>query len=309
MFKKIKDILGFGEKTMNQENSDQELNFNTLGKFNLGIGNIGPANRSDIDKNILDEMYKRIASGEFNYNVHSSIPVICVDGRTMIDGKRLEAPSAAGGTLSMVYGSDLGNSSIQNEENELQLASKIINKLKQKGFETSVHGDNHSSCGCGACAKVKNIYQHIVERIDDITDVIEQLGISINQDEKTALVQRANQRLQSPGFFSDDRSTVLQAAQANGAQYEELVDAHNELGIAINTRPGTTVNRAAIRETFGPQYDMFIVDTWTFDSAAREITDNSDNQDAIRIAKAMAVQNVATASVLGHASLPIIPIV
>lgn len=309
MFNKIKEILGIGKETINQENSDQELSFNTLGNFNLGIGNIGPANRSDIDMNVLNEMYKRIASGEFNFKVSSSIPVICVDGRTMVDGKRLEAPSAAGGTLSMVYGSDLGNSAAQNEDNELQLASKIISKLKQKGFETSVHGDNHSNCGCGACAKVKNIYQHIVERIDDIADVVEQLGIKIDQDEKTALVQRANQRLQNPGFFSDDRSTVLQAAQENGAHYEELVDAHNELGIAINTRPGTTVNRAAIREAFGPQYDMFVVDTWTFDSAAKEITDDGDNQDAIRVAKAMAVQNVATASVLGHASLPIIAIV
>ena len=171
-----------------------------------------------------------------------------------------------------------------------------------------MHGDNHSSCGCGACAKVRNVYQHVADNVDNIARLTDQYGINISNEEKSIIVERANQRLQQPDFFNEDRSAVLQAAQENGASYEELVDAHNELGIALNIRAGTTVDRAAIRAAFGPQYDMFVVDAWTFDTAAKELMDNGNDQDAARVAKAIAVQNVATASVLGHASLPIIPI-
>ena len=116
MFEKIKEFFGLGKISSTQNEAveqdsqpEQESQFNTLGKFNLGTGSIGPANRTDIDKNVLNDMYKRLASGEFNKSVSSTIPVICVDGRTKADGTRLEGPSAAGGSLTMVYGSDLGN--------------------------------------------------------------------------------------------------------------------------------------------------------------------------------------------------------
>ncbi len=110
------------------------------------------------------------------------------------------------------------------------------------------------------------------------------------------------------GFFAEDRATVLQTAKGHGASYEELIDAHNELGIALNTRSGTTIDRAAIRAKFGPQYDMFVVDVWAFGLAAKEVNQTGNDQDAARIVKAITLQNVAIASVLGHSSLPIVPI-
>ncbi|MCB1976579.1 MAG: cadmium-containing carbonic anhydrase [Nitrosomonas sp.] len=309
MFEKIKDFIGLGKNSsMQDEVLEQELGFSSLGKFNLGAGSIGPANRTDIDQNFLNDMYKRLANGEFNKTVVSTVPVICVDGRTRADGTRIDGPSAAGGSLTMVYGSDLGNPEAQTEKTELQLTTEIINTLKQKGFETSVHGDNHSSCGCGACAKARDVYQHIANNIDNIIKLASQYCINISDEEKSIMVKRAHQRLQQPNFFHENRSSILKAAQENGANYEELVSAHNELGIALNTRAGTTVDRAAIRAAFGPQYDIFVVDAWTFNSAAKELINSDNDQSIALIAKAIAVQNVATASVLGHASLPIIPI-
>ena len=282
--------------------------YHTLGKFNLGLGTIGPANRNDIDQKILSEMYQSIASGEFNIPVNGVVPEICVDGRTDKDGKRKDAPSAAGGTLSIVYGSDLGGASTANDINEIQLATKTINILKEKGHATGVHGDDHSSCGCGACAKAKTIYQHITEHINDIASLTSQYGINLTEAEKETIVQQAKNRLNQPGFFAEDRAAVLHTAQENGSIYEELVGAHNELGIALNTKAGTTVDRSAIRTKYGPQYDMFVVDAWAFGTAAKEVNPTGNDQDTQRIAKAITLQNVATASVLGHGSLRIIPI-
>ena len=280
----------------------------TLAKFNLGLGSIGPDNRNDVDPKTVNEMYQAIAAGLFNIPVSGKVPEICVDGRTNKDGSRFSAPCAAGGTLSIVYGGDLGSGAASGDVNELQLTTQMINTLKEKGHSTGVHGDDHSSCGCGACAKAPTIYQHISERINDIASLVSQLGINVTDSEKESIVQQAKNRLSQAGFFAEDRASVVQAAQDSGALYEELVGKHNELGIALNIKPGTTVDRSAIRAKYGPQYDVFVVDAWAFGNAAKDINASDNEADEQRIAKAITLQNVATASILGHGSLRIVPI-
>ena len=288
--------------------SEDSLQYITLGKFNLGIGSIGPDTRNDIDQTVLNEMYQAIAIGLFNIPVNGSVPEICVDGRTNKSGQRKSAPCAAGGTLSVVYGGDLGSNSTSVDLTEVQLTAETISTLKGKGHQAGVHGDDHSDCGCGACAKAPTIYQHITERINDLAALISQLGINITESEKDSIVQQAKNRLNQAGFFAENRASVVQIAQDTGAEYEELVGKHNELGIALNTRAGTTVDRSAIRSKYGPQYDMFVVDAWAFGNAARDINSTGHEADEQRIAKAITLQNVATASILGHGSLRIIPI-
>ena len=291
-----------------QPSKTNNPHFHTLGEFNLGLGTIGPTNRNDIDQQTLTDMYQAIAAGTFNIPVSGAVPEICVDGRTDKDGNRKHAPCAAGGTLSIVYGGDLGGASTASDTTEAQLTGRIINMLKAKGHATGVHGDDHSNCGCGACAKAKTIYQHIAEHINDIASLVSKYGINLTDTEKQAIVQQATNRINQADFFAEDRSSILQAAQDNGSIFEELVGVHNELGIALNTKPGTTIDRSAIRTKYGPQYDMFVVDAWSFGTAADDVNPTGAEQDAQRIAKAITLQNVATASVLGHGSLSIIPI-
>lgn len=306
----IQDTKSTVEASSNQssQSGSTHSNYHTLGTFNLGFGTIGPANRTDIDQIALNDMYQSIASGKFNIAVQGTVPSICVDGRCDKDGAREAAPSAAGGTLSIVYGSDLGGGATH-DNSEMKLTARISDTLKNKGHAIGVHGDDHSNCGCGACAKVKNIYQHIAEKINDMASMTSQYGINVSQSEKESIAQQAKNRLNQPDFFAEDRSSVLNHAQECGSMYEELVGAHNELGIALNTKPGTTIDRSAIRAKYGPQYDMFVVDAWTFANAAKEVNSSGNSSDTERIAKAIALQNVATASVLGHESLRIIPIV
>lgn len=317
LIKWFKDFFGIQDtkstavppSDQSSQSDNAHSNYHTLGTFNLGFGTIGPANRTDIDQTALDDMYQSIASGKFNIVVQGAVPSICVDGRCDKDGKREAAPSAAGGTLSIVYGTDLGGGATSNDDSEIKLATRISDALKNKGHAIGVHGDDHSNCGCGACAKVKNIYQHIAEKINDMVSMTSQYGINVSQSEKDSIVQQAKNRLDQPNFFAEDRSSVLNHAQECGSMYEELVGAHNELGIALNTKPGTTIDRSAIRAKYGSQYDMFVVDAWAFANAAKEVNPSGNSIDTERIAKAIALQNVATASVLGHGSLRIIPIV
>ena len=53
---------------------------------------------------------------------------------------------------------------------------------------------------------------------------------------------------------------------------------------------------------------MFVVDAWAFGNAAKDINTVGTEETAQRIAKAITLQNVATASILGHGSLQIVPI-
>ena len=188
----------------------------------------------------------------------------------------------------------MGGASTPSDNTEIKLATRISDTLKNKGHAIGVHGDDHSNCGCGACAKVKNIYQHIAEKMDDIVSMTCQFGINLSQSEKDSIAQQAKSRLNQPDFFAEDRSSVLNNAQECGSMYEELVGAHD---------------RSAIRAKYGPQYDMFVVDAWTFGNAAKEVSLSGNTSDIERVAKAITLQNVATASVLGHGSLRIIPIV
>ena len=184
-----------------QPSKTNNPHFHTLGEFNLGLGTIGPTNRNDIDQQTLTDMY----------------PEICVDGRTDKDGNRKHAPCAAGGTLSIVYGGDLGGASTASDTTEAQLTGRIINMLKAKGHATGVHGDDHSNCGCGACAKAKTIYQHIAEHINDIASLVNKYGINLTDTEKQAIVQQATNRINQADFFAEDRSSILQAAQKSSS--------------------------------------------------------------------------------------------
>ena len=81
--KMLQQLMGSSSEDSNQAT---DITFYTLGKFNLGVGKIGPDNRTDIDQSVLKEMYRRVAAGEFNIPVSGTLPEICVDGRTNRQG-------------------------------------------------------------------------------------------------------------------------------------------------------------------------------------------------------------------------------
>lgn len=283
-----------------------KTSFNTLGDFGLGIGSIGPENRTDIDPEVVKDMYERIVAGEFLVSIEAVVPAGCVDGRVGGGGTRIPLPSAAGGTLSIVYGRDLADPGYLVDKTETELVEQTVNELQEKGHKTGVHGDDHGPCGCGACAKAREVYQHISDKADVLVNVSEKYGITISDQEKSHIVERANLRLANDSFFAGDRKSILDKAREKGAAYEELCKDHFELAVAINTQPGKTIDRAKIMEVFGDQYEVFVVDVWSFANGASEVNLSGYSEDADRTVKAMVMQNFATASVLGHSSLPIL---
>jgi hypothetical protein len=57
---------------------------------------------------------------------------------------------------------------------------------------------------------------------------------------------------------------------------DTLARSHNEVVAILNTVPGTTLDRDALRHEFGEEYEAFNVDVWSFEEAARAISPTED---------------------------------
>jgi len=184
-----------------------------------------------------------------------------------------------------------------------------VNKLKDSDMPVGAHGDDHGPCGCGACAQCLAIFEHIAEDLRDIAKLAEGLGVPVTPENQEIVVDNARHTLEN-GFFVPERSDTLVTARESGAKYEELAGPHGELFLGINTIPGTTISRERIREEFGPGYDLFVADAWSLSNVANVPGFNNTgySEEADRITQAGVVYNLATASQLGHESLPIVSV-
>jgi len=280
----------------------------TFKDFGLGVGSIGIEGRTDIERAKLQQMVEGLAGGEFNVPVNQVVPIGCVDGRTKEDGSREEVPCAAGGSLSTVYALALADDGHMSDMSELELTKNTLQLMSSRGHETGVHGDDHGPCGCGACAKAGEVFKYITEKSDAIITALSALGVVVTDEQKQLIVKNADTKLSQGNFFAEDRSSILAAAQNVGAGYEALVGQHNELLVAINTVEGTTIDRTKIRDLYGAQYDIFVLDAWSIRKAAEAASTTGYPEETENISAAMFMQNVATAAVLGNGSLGIVTV-
>lgn len=297
-----------------------------LGSFGLGNPNstIGIETRDDIDVEVLNASFEALASAEFNVPVSDSVPVVCIDGRFNENGTREDAPSGAGGSLTGTYGVALAGSGLYVAKNELELVQATFGVLQGSGNRVGVHGDNHSACGCGACAQAKTIFGNIPSAFDSISQLAGAINIDINPDRDRIINNAARLADESSGFFADDRSQVLETARnAEGSVNEIVVDDHLEVVGAVNMRPNTTVSRVAYRNYVctllmergmdqeaaikqASRYEMFVIDAWSLPNMAQTLAQTGYESDQRSLLNAMTVQNIATSSHLAHPSLPLV---
>jgi len=278
----------------------QKLDYPVLGDFELGLGTIGPEGRDDINQKTYADMLARISNGEFNVPVEETVPVICVDGRLDVNDTRMNAPSIAGSTLGLAYARVLADNGTLADQTEKEIVASTIVALKEKNHTVNVHGDDHSDCGCGACAHCIGVFEHIVSHIEGLEKASEALGVALPASD--TIVKNADDKLKA-GFLVENRAEIISTGQDAGASYEKLTAGHNELAGVINTVPDTTIDRMAIREAFGDQYDVFVVDVWSFENGLKEAI--GPKEDLSTALQASIVHNLATFSKLSHKSMPI----
>lgn len=242
----------------------------------------------------LDEVVERLASGEFHVAVEGTIPCKCIDGRHGANGL---APNAAGGSETLMVADDLTTKRFADESGTtLAHYRNVLDVLQGEGYLVGGHNDNHAhgeASGCGANDKLPLIYGFISRCGDEVRALTESLGLTVSDDLHQMLVNNAGARTQ----FSAGAELLSALEEAAGPEsIDNLVDGHNEVAAVINMRPGTTLDREALAAEFGPDYQAFNVDAWSFAEAAQAISLSQEEADEKVVA--MVYYNLATAGVL-----------
>lgn len=270
----------------------------TVEFITLGDAAEGSIEAKEHQQERLEEFTQRVGSGEFHVATSGSVPCGCVDGRC---GGKVR-PNAAGGTETIFVADDLttkrlasaDGSTLGGYQNTLQL-------LKDEGFEVGGHTDEHAAgeaSGCGANDKLGMIYDFMARKSEVLRSLTQSLGVEVSDETHETIINNATERTE----FSKGVE-LLETLREEGA--EDAVDLlrgeHNEVVAIINMRKGTTLDRDALEAEFGPEYEAFNVDAWSFEEAARatSLSQEEINQKVV----AMVYYNLATAHVLGGKNL------
>lgn len=286
-------------------------NFHTLGEYSgLGVGSIDPAQRTDVDPEKYRALLEDLARGEFNVPVERGIDYVkwCIDGRTREGGIRELAPNSAGGSISYVYARAMTPSGLIVLTTDLELASSEAKLLNSKDIEMGVHDAHGDVCACGACAQAESATGIIISHAGSVRQALIDQGIQPS-DEQHERVISGTRRLHDGTFFTQDRSAVIDAMVDERAEKELLVGPHLELAIALQCIPGQTIDRQAIRDKYGEQYDVFVLDAWALEKSASLINRTGYEEETADLTTALAYYNIGVAAQLVGPSMPIVPII
>lgn len=251
----------------------------------------------------LDEVTERVGSGEFHVATTGQIPYGCIDGRDTRDGLAPK-PDSAGGTESLFVADDLTTKRFAGEHGTTREAyANTLRYVTDAGYEVGGHTDDHAAgdgSGCGANDKLAPIYEFIARESAALRELAAGLGITASDEAFQQIIAHASSRTE----FSSGREVLEELAEYGDGAVDYLVGDHNEVVAAINTKPGTTLNRVALREEFGEDYESFNVDAWTFKKSAELISSSSEEVEAKVLA--LAFYNLATAHKLCGANMRVV---
>ena len=274
----------------------------TLGE--AAAGNIDPATRS-LDKEKLEQFERDVLSDKFDVAVAEGVvlPCGCIDGRCPHADEAFNAvPNAAGGTLTLLVGELLTNSSnvASTAENSEEALASLVEYLKttqyadQVGGHTGPQHGNEEASGCGANDKLRGIMRQIAEKSDVIEATLDKLGVPVSEDAFAGIIGKAQDLAAREDYFKPgaEVADTLKDASPEG-NCPALVGDHNELLIRINTVEGLTIDRRAIKAEYGEEFQVFNVDLPSLKKAA-EVMSTTPEEAEEKFA-AMVIYQLGTA--------------
>lgn len=279
-----------------------EIETNKVEYIELGENAEGAIGQTIASRPRLDEFTSRVGSGEFHQATDIALPCACIDGRLGCWSR----PNAAGGTLSLAVADDLLTQQYDIDGTTASMVANVFRSLHERGHIVGDHTDDHAHgdrSGCGANDTLPKIYAVIQRKADALRSYAEAIGLTVDDETHRTIVSGANRRTE----FSTGRE-VLEKMIENAS--EDTIDTlhgdHNEVLAVINKRPGTTIDREAIAAEFGPEYEAFNVDVWSFEAAARALYPDADETAIQQTIGALVYYNLATALTLCGPSMRVV---
>lgn len=238
------------------------------------------------------------------------IPRWCVDGRKDVKGLPT-APNAAGGTYTLVVAEALIDAPelVQNEATHTSAkhGRAMFSALHEQGHDIGGHIDDHSpegKCGCGACDRLADIIEFIGNNIEAISEIASTLGLTVSPDLQQKIKANAELLIENKYVSSGDDMISAITKVTVDDNVQKLHGEHKEVVLAVNTKTGTTLDRASVASTFGEDLQAFNVDVWAIENGVRTVTD-SNHAFTEKTASAI-LYNIATACVLAGPSLRVV---
>ena len=267
------------------------------------VGTIQP---DDSQQDRLEEFTQRVASGEFHKATEARIVCDCVDGRPGNTGKLY--PNAAGGSESIMVADDLTTKSFRLSDDESTLAQykSMLSFLHDKHLPMGGHtceGISKGSSGCAANDFLPAIYAYIARYGDILRDLAVNLfAITVDDSTHSLIINNAVAR----DSFSKGSELLEALHEQDGAKVSNLQGAHREVLIAINTRFGTTLDRAAIQAEYDGNYQAFNIDLWAFPESVKIISYFGGQREIDNKIAAMVYYNLAVKHVIGGKKLRVV---
>lgn len=278
---------------MDTVDNEKKVTFLTLGA--AGEGGI-QAKPEQMER--IDEVTERVGRGEFHRPTVGSIPCTCIDGRCGATEGLM--PNAAGGSLTLMVADDLTTKKFASGTDGLTCSQyeTMVDYLKDAGHSVGGHtaAELHGApSGCGANDKLPAIYEYISRNAETLRGLANMLGYDIGEDDADHALIASNATARSE--FSGG-AELLKTLKTAGGRVDELQGGHEEVVAVINRRAGMTLDRDAVRATFGDAYQSFNIDEWSFEEGARAISGLGSDNEVRQKRIAMLYYNLATAGVL-----------
>lgn len=270
----------------------------TLGEKAMGTIEASPEQRR------TSEVIEAVKSGRFHVATEFTVPFLCFDGRP---GAPL-GPNTAGGSESLYVADALTSGDITGTGTTNQGYQRMLAYLQEKGLPIGGHtADAHhvpeGKSGCGANDNLAAIYGFIASEPTLLQDKAAQLGVNISGETMTHIIER----IRATQEFSNGGELLASLRTAGGNEAAPVLHGeHKEVVALINKRAGTTLDRDALAGEFGPDYEVFNLDAWSWEAAARAISREDASQPEIdQKVAAITLYNLATAYVLCGPSMQV----
>lgn len=244
---------------------------------------------------VVDRLTEDLVRGRFNVPTDKQLPCKCIDGRSC--AHPTEGPNSSGGTETIFVADDLTTKRFAADGTVAGGMGKLIDELQRAGLPVGGHSDNKpdklaGASGCGANDKLPQVYDIIARKPDLVRQYAETiLGTEVSDETHRLIVSNAGGRTE----FSSGQE-VLKTFEDSGSDLEQLEGTHKEIVAVINMHEGTTLDRQQLTDEYGPEYQAFNVDAWSFKHAAKAISESDD--EILQKIIAMTYYNVAVALVL-----------
>jgi hypothetical protein len=219
--------------------------------------------------------------------------------------KSLNRSKIFGGAPVMVSAALIGLGKATGSLNDV--FKSAIGRLHDKSIDYGAHSGSHAhgkNCGCGAIDQAPAITKAAIEKREQITGVIETLGLD------TAglgeIFGEYDEYVASQVVGKEEEYSGVEAYKevvASGRVNKELDGDHAEVRIILNMVHGKTVNQELIRQVSNEAAQVFAVDVWRLQDVANRAFETKEERHKAFLS--MLVHTLAVSSVLTKGDLPV----